>query len=170
MCEESGREILGIEAEGDYLMRLLMTLVLLIILTGSCFGQARQPAVSELLISNERRTWELYKNKDVKGLAEFASEDYVDIYPDGQVVNKEQYLRDVSDVKVHEYDLSGFRVVKLNEEAAVVVYEAKVRAEVGGREIRSRVAVTSAWARRGGKWLNVFYRENALEVNGRKLL
>lgn len=156
-------------------MRLLITLLPVIILTGTCLGQARQPATpeksaEETLVGNERRTWELYKNKDVKGLAEFASEDYVDIYPDGQVVNKEQYLCDVAGAKVHEYELSGFRVVKLNEEAAIVVYEAKVRGEVRGREIRSRVAVTSGWARRGGKWLNVFYRENALELNGRKLL
>ena len=156
-------------------MKLIGGLLLVITLSGVCVGQGGQAAglsksVGEMLMENERRTWELYKNRDVKGLSEFTSEDYVDIYPDGQVVNKEQYLRDVFGVKVHEYALSDFKVVWLNDDAAIVVYQARVRGEVRGKEIRSRVAVTSGWAKRAGKWLNVFYRENALELNGRKLL
>jgi hypothetical protein len=85
-------------------------------------------------------------------------------------VDKRRYLADVTGTEVKDYALSDFKVVMLNESAAVVVYRAKVHAAVGGREIRSEVAVTSAWARRGGKWLNVFYRESAVEVNGRRIL
>ena len=127
-------------------------------------------SVERTLISNERRTWELYKNKDVKGLAELTAEDYYDIYPTGEGVDKKRYLADVLETEVRDYALSDFKVVMLNEAAAVVVYRARVHGVVGGREIKSEVAVTSAWARRGGKWLNVFYRENALEVDGRRLL
>ena len=39
-----------------------------------------------------------------------------------------------------------------------------------GRELKSEVAVTSGWAKRGGRWLNVFYRENVLELNGKRIL
>ncbi len=132
--------------------------------------KAKAGAVEELLISYERRTWELYKNRDVKGLAELTAEDYYDIYPAGEAVDKKRYLQDVLETEVKDYALSNFKVVMLNEAAAIVVYRARVSAAVRGREIKSEVAVTSGWARRGGKWLNVFYRENALEVDGRRLL
>lgn len=122
------------------------------------------------LITKEKRTWELYGKKDLKALAELTSEDFYDIYPSGEVVGKKQYLADVLETEVKDYALSDFKVIKLNEGAAVVVYKAKVRAEVKGKELRSEVAVTSGWAKRRGRWLNVFYRENALEVNGRRLL
>ena len=135
-------------------------------------GAARPeaPAVGEELISKEKRTWELYKSRDVKALAELTSEDFYDIYPGGEVVDKKQYLQDVLDIEVKDYSLSDFKVVMLNEGAAVVVYKAKVHGVVKGRELKSEVAVTSGWARRGGRWLNVFYRENVLELNGKRLL
>ena len=135
-------------------------------------GPARSNAASveETLISNEKRTWELYKNKDVKGLAELTAEDYYDIYPTGEAVDKKRYLADVLETEVKDYALSDFKVIMLNDAAAIVVYKAKGHGAVKEREIRSQVAVTSGWARRGGKWLNVFYRENVLELDGRRLL
>ena len=127
-------------------------------------------AVEETLIANEKRTWALYQKKDVKGLAELTAEDYYDIYPAGEAVDKKRYLADVLETEVKDYALSDFKVIMLNDAAAIVVYKAKVHGAVKEREVRSEVAVTSGWAKRGGRWLNVFYRENALEVDGRRLL
>lgn len=133
-------------------------------------AKTRAAAVAELLVENEKRTWALYQSKDVKGLAALIGDDYYDVYPTGEAVDKKRYLADVAGTDVKDYELSGFEVRMLNEAAAVVVYRARVHASVGGREVKSVVAVTSAWARRGGRWLNVFYRENAVEVDGRRLL
>lgn len=127
-------------------------------------------AVEELLISNEKRTWELYKNKDVKALAELTSDDFYDIYPAGEVVDKKRYLQDVLEIEVKDYSLSDFKVIMLNEGAAVVVYKAQTHAFVKSKELKSEVAVTSGWARREGRWLNVFYRESVNELNGRRIL
>ena len=135
-------------------------------------GPARPDAapVEAELISKEKRTWELYKNRDVKALAELTSEDFYNIYPAGEVVDKKRYLQDVLEIEVKDYSLSDFKVIMLNEGAAVVVYKARAHGVVKGRELKSEVAVTSGWARRGGRWLNVFYRENVLELNGKRLL
>jgi hypothetical protein len=156
-------------------MRTFATAALILLCALACASDApaqaaKGAAVEGLLISNEKRTWELYKKRDVKGLAELTAEDYYDIYPDGEAVDKKRYLADVLDTEVKDYSLSDFKVIRLNASAAIVVYRAKVHGAVKGREIKSEVAVTSGWARRGGRWLNVFYRENALEVDGRRLL
>ena len=156
-------------------MRTFPTATLIMLCALACAPNAlaqaaKNAAVERLLVSNEKRTWELYKKRDVKGLAELTAEDYYDIYPDGEAVDKKRYLADVLETEVKDYSLSDFKVIMLNASAAIVVYRAKVHGAVKGREIRSEVAVTSGWARRGGRWLNVFYRENALEVDGRRLL
>src|SRR5215208_3092218 len=155
-------------------MKLLAAMALLpaLLFTTLLQAPARQGATSVEgeLISKEKRTWELYQNKDVKALAELTSEDFYDIYPAGEVVDKKRYLQDVLEIEVKDYSLSDFKVIMLNEGAAVVVYKAKTHAVVKGRELKSEVAVTSGWARRGGKWLNVFYRENVLELDGRRIL
>ena len=160
-------------------MRLLAALTLLPallfanVLTAPAQGGPARPDAASVegeLISKEKRTWELYRDKDVKALAELTSEDFYDIYPAGEVVDKKRYLQDVLEIEVKDYSLSDFKVIVLNEGAAVVVYKARAHAVVKGRELKSEVAVTSGWARRGGKWLNVFYRESVLELDGRRIL
>ena len=160
-------------------MRLLAAVTLLPVLLSAHIlkapgqgvpAKSKAAPVEEELITKEKRTWGLYRNRDVKALAELTSEDFYNIYPSGEVVDKKQYLQDVLDIEVRDYALSDFKVIMLNEGAAVVVYKAKVHGVVKGKELRSEVAVTSGWARRGGRWLNVFYRESVLELDGRRLL
>ena len=160
-------------------MKLSAALILLLASAFACPSAARAQggptkpgaaAAEGLLISNEKQTWALYKSKDVKALAGLTSEDFYDIYPSGEVVDKKRYLQDVLETEVKDYSLGDFKVIMLNEAAAVVVYQAKVHAAVKEREIRSQVAVTSGWARRGGRWLNVFYRESVVELNGKRIL
>jgi hypothetical protein len=43
----------------------------------------------------------------------------------------------------------------LNQDAAIVTYEVDARALIHGREISMKNSVTSGWAKRGGRWLNV---------------
>ena len=154
-------------------LTLLSTLLLLNVSKTPAQEGAARPAAApagEELISKEKRTWELYKSRDVKALAELTSEDFYNIYPSGEVVDKKRYLQDVLEIEVKDYALSDFKAIMLNEGAAVVVYKAKVHGVVKGKELKSEVAVTSGWARRGGRWLNVFYRENVLELNGQRIL
>ena len=43
----------------------------------------------------------------------------------------------------------------LNPDAAIVTYNVNARAVIQGTEISMHNAVTSGWARRDGRWLNV---------------
>jgi hypothetical protein len=160
--------------------RLLIAVLLMTCGAGVCSAQARKNAraagsksIEETLISNERRSWEAVKRKDYEAFESLLAEDFYDIFPDGQVVTKTELLRDyIRGVNLIEYSLSKFKVVVLNRDAAIVVYETVARGTENqatsrntekGREISIHAAVTSAWARRGGRWLNVFYRENDIK-------
>lgn len=81
----------------------------------------------------------------------------------------QKYIRGVDLI---DYSLSKFRVVMLDKDAAIVVYEAVAHGSESqtaahdlekGKVSAIHVTVTSAWARRNGRWLNVFYRENDLK-------
>jgi hypothetical protein len=123
------------------------------------------------MIARERETWELYRARDVAGLAAITAEDFRDIYPDGTLVTKAAYLADVPTVDVESYTLDRFHVIRVTETCVVLAYEARAKGRTPrAGEIESEVAVTSLWARRDGRWVNVFYRENVLALNGRRLL
>jgi hypothetical protein len=109
----------------------------------------------ETLIACENETWRLIKQKDLKGFASYLAEEFYDIFPDGEERAKAELLQFLSEAELKDYRLSSFRVTMLNREAAIVTYQVDARALIQGKEVSMKNSVTSGWAKRGGKWLNV---------------
>jgi hypothetical protein len=118
--------------------------------------RSQRPFAADTLIAYENETWRLIKQKDLKGFASYLAEDLYDIFPDGKERTKSDLLEFLSEAELKDYQLTNFRVTKLNKDAAVVTYHVDARALIQGREISMKNSVTSGWARRRGKWLNVF--------------
>lgn len=142
--------------------RFFILAVLAVTLMGSACAQTQnQPKRSEklspadMLIAYEKNTWGLIKRKDLKAFASYLAEDFYDIFPDGEERTKSELLKFLSEVDLKDYHLSNFRVTMLNNEAAIVTYHADGRAVGKEREFSMHNAVTSGWAKRGGRWLNV---------------
>jgi len=152
--------------------RLGFTVLVLISLAVAVIAQPKESA-DQTLINYEKQSWESVKQKDYKKFESFIAADFVDIFSNGQVVNKQELVQKyIRGVDLVDYSLSKFRVVMLDRDAAVVVYEAVAHGSESqtmahdiekGKVTAIHVAVTSAWARRNGRWLNVFYRENDLK-------
>jgi hypothetical protein len=118
-------------------------------------NRSEPPSPVETLIAHENETWSLIKQKDLKGFASYLADDFYDIFPDGQERTKSELLEFLSGAELKDYRLSNFRVTILNPDAAIVTYQVDAQAVIEGREILMKNSVTSGWAKRGGKWLNV---------------
>jgi hypothetical protein len=110
---------------------------------------------ADILVALEKETWALIQRKDLEQFASYLAEDFYDIFPDGEERAKSELLKFLSDADLKDYQLSNFRVTMLNDEAAIVTYQVDARAVVKGKELSMHNAVTSGWAKRGGRWLNV---------------
>jgi hypothetical protein len=129
--------------------------------------------VEETLVAYEKQSWEAVRRKDYKTFEGFLADDFYDVFSNGQAVNKTELMQNyIRGVDLIDYSLSNFKVVVLNRDAAIVVYEATAHGAESQRMAHGiekgqvsaiHVAVTSGWARRGGRWLNVFYRENDIK-------
>jgi ketosteroid isomerase-like protein len=117
---------------------------------------SEKSSATETLIACEHDTWGLIQRKDLKGFASYLAEDFYDIFPDGQERTKPELLEFLRAADLKKYHLSNFRVTMLNQDAAVVTYFVDARGSVQGKEISMNNSVTSGWARRDGRWLNVF--------------
>jgi hypothetical protein len=120
-------------------------------------------AVARQLVALERDTWRLYKARDEAALRRLAPADFADLYLDGTVVDRERWLADMRGVEVLGSELGRFHVFRLSDTSYIVTYEARARGRAGATLVETHVGVTSAWARRGHGWQNLFYEENALE-------
>jgi len=127
-------------------------------------------STEEMLISYEKQSWEAVKRKDYKTFESFLADDFYDIFASGKAVTKLELLQNyIHGVNLIDYSLSDFKVIMLNNDAAIVVYTAFAHGTENQTKSRKveiseiHAAVTSGWAKRDGKWLNVFYRENDIK-------
>ena len=144
------------------MIRLLLVAALTVaLMSGACVQMQNQRNHSEslspanTLIAYENETWRLIKRKDLKGFASYLAEEFYDIFPDGEERTKPELLAFLSGADLKDYRLSNFRVTMLNEDAAIITYQVDARAFIQGREISMNNSVTSGWAKRCGRWLNV---------------
>ena len=112
-------------------------------------------SAADILVEREKLTWALIRQKDLEQFATYLAEDFYDIFPDGEERSKSQLLEFLSNAELQQYELANFRVTMLNSDAAIVTYNVDARATLGGKEISMHNAVTSGWAKREGRWLNV---------------
>jgi hypothetical protein len=139
----------------------LLAVLTIALLSGACVQTQNQrdrlegPSTANELIACEHETWSLIQRKDLAAFASYLAEDFYDIFPDGTERTKSELLEFLRGADLKEYQLSNFRVTMLNQDAAIVTYHVDARALIQGREVSMKNSVTSGWARRGGKWLNV---------------
>jgi ketosteroid isomerase-like protein len=112
-------------------------------------------SATDILVEHEKQTWALIQQKDLEQFATYLAEDFYDIFPDGEERSKSELLEFLGNAELKEYELTDFRVTMLNSDAAIVTYIVDARATIGGKEISMHNAVTSGWAKREGRWLNV---------------
>ncbi len=135
----------------------------IIAMTESAAAAEIHGPIADRLVALERSTWAYYKAKDEAALRRLAPADFADLYLDGTVVDRERWLKDMHDVEVLGSELKRFHVFQLNPGSCIVTYEARASGRSAGLLIETHVGVTSVWVRRGGRWANLFYEENALE-------
>ena len=146
------------------MIRKLLAAVMLVGLASTAAEAAEiHGPTAERLIALERTAWALYKAKDEAGLRRLAPADFADLYLDGTVVDRPRWLKDMHDVEVVGSELTRFHVFQIDAGSCIVTYEARARGRTPKLQVETHVAVTSAWVRRGGRWANIFYEENALE-------
>jgi hypothetical protein len=157
--------------------RLFLIALLIVSLTAGLMAQtgnrrvaAGSKSTEEMLIAYEKQSWEAVKRKDYQTFESFLADDFYDLFPNGKGVTKTELLQNyIRGVNLVDYSLNDFKVIMLNDDAAIVVYTALAHGTESQAKSRKvevseiHAAVTSGWAKRNGKWLNVFYRENDIK-------
>ncbi|HEX8164066.1 MAG TPA: nuclear transport factor 2 family protein [Pyrinomonadaceae bacterium] len=117
------------------------------------------------VIANERQAWDWIKAKNGDALAAVIDDTFIEVTPMG-VNTKAQTLAYVKTFDLTEVSLSDFKVLKLDDDAAVVAYSVTMKGSVGGKPIPAnapaeRHATAKVW--RGGKWLAVYHQVTPVE-------
>ena len=117
------------------------------------------------VIANERQAWDFIKAKNGDALAALIDDKFIEVTPMG-LRTKAETLAFVKTFDLTDMTLSDFKVVKLDNDAAVVAYTVSLKGSVGGKPIppnapAERHATAKVW--RGGKWIALFHQVSPVE-------
>lgn len=101
-------------------------------------------------IATEKALWETLKSKDYDGFAAFLAADSIEVEPNG-VFDKAGSVKGVQQVDLSKAQLSDFKSVPFDMDAALVTYLVKLPSPA----LPERHS--TIWAKRDGKWLAVFH-------------
>jgi hypothetical protein len=111
------------------------------------------PATGPDPIANEKIVWDFFKIKNYDGFAALLAPDFLEVEPD-KIYNKTEAVQGASEFDASKAVLSDWKVVKLDDDASLVIYVVKVPLPgfpaAGERH-------STIWANRGGKWLAVLH-------------
>jgi hypothetical protein len=120
------------------------------------------PAMTEAgAIATEKAIWDAIKNKDYAAFGNMLAEDALEVTSDG-VYDKAGSIAGIKDFEPSEVALSDWKFLSIDKDAFVVTYSVNVKGKFKGKEIPKEAEsgrASSAWVKRGGKWLAIYHQE-----------
>ncbi|HEV2881932.1 MAG TPA: nuclear transport factor 2 family protein [Pyrinomonadaceae bacterium] len=120
-------------------------------------------ANADAIIAKEKQLWDALKNRDYEAFGKMLSSDSVYVSSD-VVGGKEATVNGVRNFAPTEINLSDWKTVMLDEDAAVVTYTVDARGTSGGQPIPpGALRASTAWVKHGAEWLAVYHQDCPVE-------
>jgi hypothetical protein len=116
------------------------------------------PLVDELM-RVETQLWESWKNGKPEVFDEIMTDDAV-FFGQYGVASKSDILtqqrESVGQCKIKSYALTNARTIRIDDDSAILLYEAEQHAACGGAPVKPLMHGSSVYVKRASKWMNVF--------------
>jgi hypothetical protein len=117
-------------------------------------------------ISNlDKKAWNLIKTKDYANFESLLDDNFIDVTPVA-VHNKAETVAEVKTFDLTDVTLSDFKVIKIDNDAAISTYTVALKGSVGGKPIPANAPAerhSTALVLRGGKWYAVYHQGSPIE-------
>lgn len=125
-------------------------------------GAAGSP-LTELLLAKEKSLSEAQKRKDLNFFKDNTTDDFLEVAADAKVYTKNEMMEGLNEVDLQNYSIYDTKVIPLNDNAAVVTYDAIVQMIIGDERAPRYQHISSVWVNQGGKWLLKFQQATAAQ-------
>ena len=143
---------------------ILISFITLTAVTTS-FSQAPMKEDAKLkahIIDLENAGWTAFKNKDAGWFKVNTTDEYLQVTEEG-TSDKVDVINSLADCNVKSFALGDFKMVMFNKKTLVLIYTATQDGICGGEKLPHKVQVSVNYVKRGGKWLEAFYMDAAVE-------
>jgi hypothetical protein len=107
---------------------------------------------SDDVIANEKLVWELFRTRNFDAFQTLLAPEFMEIEPTG-VYDKAGTVKGVSEMDASQFELSDWKAVKFDEDAALVIYTVTMKGPKPQKDYHATI-----WAKRDGKWLGFHHQ------------
>jgi hypothetical protein len=130
--------------------KIVDLLVATLVCVSPCFAQANP--LQQALIDAQQRAANAEVKKDAAFFAHALAEDFTEVDPNGHTSDRDDFVKGVSDSDLTNILLYNFKLVPLNDGAAVLTYDRvllRTKRDFGSRRYQH---VSSTWVKDGADW------------------
>ena len=139
----------------------LLILGLTLVASGSFAQAQKMSSVEEQLVANMNKAWDAFKNKDEKAFNALVADDCWEVAPNGSVYSKAQILENMRNSNITEFSLTDFKVLWIDQDAAILMYKASAKGTLRGKPIpEGQLTVSDVWVKKDGKWMDKHHQES----------
>ena len=126
--------------------------------------KAASPTEADIT-AKEKAVWDTLKKKDLDAFGNMLTTDYVEVGDDG-VFDKPGILANLKDLNLTDATFSDWKMLPINNDAAILTYKANLKGTFKGEEIPPGPYYSAAvWVNRDGKWQAVFYQQTLVKTS-----
>lgn len=155
-------------------MKKILLFIFLLLLVAACTTQptpnANVPANANTaapktaapseadIVTKEKAVWDTLKQKDYVAFGNTLATDYVEVTDQG-VMDKAAIIADVKDFIPTELTFSDWKMIPIDNDAAILTYSFTQKATYKGKELPpGPYRAAAAWVNREGKWQAFFFQ------------
>lgn len=144
---------------------VIFVVVILFISVVLVSAQKKDKSMENTLMTMEKQAWDAFGRGDGKFFESFSTDDFLIVDSNG-IIAKADLIKIINtkpcDLK--SYSFSDFKTTMLNKETVLVTYNAVQDGSCAGHAMPGKVAVSTVYVKRGGKWLGAFHQETAVTM------
>ena len=138
---------------------------LLMVLTAACLlgADAKDGPVPEV-DKALRALNEAFAKRDADAIGRLIAADHVAVTPYyGGPMSRADQLKTLPDLQLSEYTMGDAKTTQLSKDVVLITYPLTMKGTFKGKEVARKSYATALWVNQGGKWLEAFYQETALD-------
>jgi hypothetical protein len=110
-------------------------------------------ALEESLIAQSRAVPQAEQAKDIAALQRLLSEDFQQVGSEGTLHDKREILDDAKEGRLTNFTLYNFKVLPVDENAAIVTFDAVIQQPEGDSDFAPRYQhFSDVWVKQGEQW------------------
>lgn len=126
---------------------------------------ADRAKLRDTLMQSEAESWQNTKTANLPAMKDYLADDALLIFGDGSRYTKDQFLKALPGLKLDNIVIDrNSDVIVITPDVATLLYRVSyTSATAAGKVDAFKVASSSTYVRRNGKWLSVLYQETPVK-------